>query len=137
LAVTKHSQLGWYSDRVQFVDPSTPRQIRLATFVDYSRATSSEPVIINVMGTYFLQYNRAKGMNAETKERPNAVTVTENTSSKSLLVAGLNEGSTFTKSNFRGTGKTLYVAVCDRRDGGGSNGADIMVVAIGYGQSYC
>jgi hypothetical protein len=119
------------------VDPSSPRTIRLATFVDYPRATTSEPVVINVMGTYFLQYNRAKGMNAETKERANAVTVTENTPSKSLSVAGLGQGGSFTKSNFRGTGKTLYVVACDRRDGGGSNGADIMVVAIGYGRSYC
>ena len=105
--------------------------------MDYPRASSSEPVVINVMGTYFLQYNRAKGMNAETKERANTVTVTENAYSKSLLVAGLGEGNRFTKSNFRGSGKTLYVVVCDRRDGGGSNGADIMVVSIGYGRSYC
>ena len=120
------------------MDPSSPRQIKLATFVDYPQAASSEPVVISVMGAYFLQYNRAKGMNAETKERANAVTVTENAYSKSLLVAGLGgQGSRFTKSNFRGTGKTLYVVVCARRDGGGSNGADIMVVAIGYGRSYC
>lgn len=76
-------------------------------------------------------------MNSETKEKQNLVTVTEKTSTTSWLVAGLGAGQQFTKSNFKGTGQTLVVAVCQRKDGGGTKGADLMVVSIGYGKSYC
>jgi hypothetical protein len=120
------------------VNPSSGRRkFKLATFVDYSRTASDEPVIISIMGVYFLQYNRAKGMNADTNEKANLVTVTENARSKSLSVAGLARGGRFTRSNFNGTGRNLVVAVCDRRNGGGTNGADIVVISIGYGQSFC
>jgi hypothetical protein len=132
-----HSQLGWYSNRVLTVNPASGRRLKLATFVDYSRAAPDEPVVISILGKYFLQYNRAKGMNAETNEKANLVTVTDNARSKSLSAAGLGPGNRFVRSNFLGTGRTLVVVVCDRREGAGANGADLMVVSIGYGRSFC
>jgi hypothetical protein len=43
------------------VDPtSSGRRLKLAAFVDYKKTEGDEPVIINISGIYFLQYNRAK-----------------------------------------------------------------------------
>jgi hypothetical protein len=46
-------------------------------FVDYDKASGNEPVVLNIDVVYFLQFNQAKGMNIDTGEKRDEVTVTE------------------------------------------------------------
>lgn len=133
-------RLGWYSDRTMKVDPSTsPRVYKLATFVDYDKTNSKEPVLINVGDEYFLQYNRAKAFNSGTEEKQNLLTVTTDTAntSGSTNLGGFRSGETFNKvSNYQSSRKRLVVKVCDQISGNGSS-PDALMVSIGLDGSAC
>lgn len=133
----KNFQLRWYEDRqLKISDPSTPTKLNVTAFVDYNRTTPTDRVLVVVADNLYLQYNRAKGLNAATGERPDALTVTYLGMSNSLLYAGLTAGQQYTGTNFKGTGKTLYINVCRRLDGIAGK-PDVMEIAIGYDKSWC
>ena len=135
----KNWQLGWYNDRhLMITDPSTPRKITLAAFVDYNKAKSNEVVVVNIADRFFLQYNRAKGFNDETEEIGDMVAVTENTERWSSSRGGLDLMETFEVPNFE-DGKTLVVQVCEENINSDEDAsrADAVVVSIGLGTSYC
>jgi hypothetical protein len=135
----KSYQLRWYEDRhLNLRDFATPRKVQLAAFVDYRKTTASvHHVVVNLADRFFLQYNRAKGINFETHMMKNLVTVVSNEPNMSLLLAGLGAGKAWTTAY---GGRTLYVAVCRRIDapvGSTATVPDVMVLTIGYDRNWC
>ena len=130
----KNWLLQWYDDRAIQVSSSSPKKVNLATFVDYESTTSQHAVVVNIDNKYFLQYNRAKGMNAGTLEGINKVTIVTPVSSGTRLVAELDTSNKkYSVSNYS-NGKSLVVQVCSKNS---NSGVDTMVLSIGLGQSYC
>jgi hypothetical protein len=134
----KSYQLRWYEDRhLNLHVFTTPRKIQLAAFVDYRKTTANtHHVIVNVDNLFFLQYNRAKGINAGTFEMKDLVTVVSNTPTQSALLAGLGPGNVRTAAH---GGRTLYVAACRRIDApvGSTTVPDVMEMTIGYDRNWC
>ena len=75
----KNWNLGWYNDRALKINPAVegPHMVKLAPFVDYDKIPDEQYVLINVDDKFFVQYNRAKGMNSETEEKRNQVVIVE------------------------------------------------------------
>jgi hypothetical protein len=89
----KHWFLGWFSDRQIEIDPNQgPWQGRLLAFPDYPLATEGDVVIIH-FGDVYIQYNRAKGINAQVQEKPNQVVVVQMVKDASELISGMLAGS--------------------------------------------
>lgn len=131
----KNYQLRWYEDRQLYLtDFTTPRQINLAAFCDYDKTTTSQPVLLNVGDIFFLQYNRAKGINLETYEMKDLVTFTENIPSWSVLEGGMGVGGSLIRPH---NGKTLFVSVCQKIDASSQTQPDMMVITIGYNKNWC
>jgi Gametolysin peptidase M11 len=131
----KHYQLRWFENRhLNLSDFTTPRKVLVAAFADYDKTTAAHSVIVNVGGMFFLQYNRAKGINEGTAEMKDLVTVTANTPSFSVLLRGLGVGQSHTRAL---NGKVLYVSACRRIDATRSTQPDVMEIAIGYGRNWC
>jgi Gametolysin peptidase M11 len=129
-----HYQLRWFEDRhLNLADFTTPRKIQLATFVDYAKTTPAQPVIVNA-ANYYLQYNRAKGMNEGTKEKKDLVTVVENTQSMSKLYAGLGPGNSYVRVF---NGRNLYIAACRYLNATTATQPDVMEITIGYDKNWC
>ena len=53
-----------------------PILIRLVAFVDYDKKLGSDDVVIIKIDNYYIQYNRAKGINADTGLHADLVSVT-------------------------------------------------------------
>lgn len=74
--------LGWYSDKAIEINQNdiSRRSIYLSFFGDYEKvpALSAANVVLFKVGNYHMQYNLKKGINIQTMEFINAVTVTEN-----------------------------------------------------------
>jgi hypothetical protein len=130
--------LGWYKNRHMTVKPTQggSKLITLASFVDYDKASGNEAVVLNIDDVYFLQFNQAKGMNIDTEEKRNEVTVTEGLEGASESRAGLKVGNKFEVTNFQNSRRTLVVEVCESQTGS-SNSPDAMVLSVGMGESIC
>ena len=128
--------LGWYDDRKLSLDTlsSGPVTVDLAAFVDYQKASADQPVLVSLNDKIFLQYNRAKDINANTGEMEDLVTVvTEPQDGGSQLIAGIEQGDAFNQGNFALSGRTLYIKGCKRTDGNSAS-PDIMTISIGMDQ---
>ena len=118
----KNWVLGWYAGRRESVTGS--KKIRLAAFTDVNKATASEPVVVQVDGKFYLQYNRQETFNFQTDLHVNKVSVTGVLSDgRSDSLAGLGVGETYTNGG-------TVIKVCSAVSGG-TNAADVMIVAIG------
>jgi Gametolysin peptidase M11 len=108
---------GWFKDRQVLVDPTweSSRLLRLVTFVDYDKPMNTNDVVLIRVGSYFIQYNRAKGINIDTGMNADTVTVTyaEDAVSDSQAIAGLSAGQTKLIADFKGSGYDLVVEVCE------------------------
>ena len=87
----KHWVLGWYDDRKIEIDASQGWAGNIIAFVDAPSATGNDVVIIKV-DNYYIQYNRAKGINSGTQEKRDELTVTQtnNLKSTSESITGLS-----------------------------------------------
>jgi hypothetical protein len=84
---------------------------------------------VKVDGKYYLQYNRAKGMNSETGDAANKVAIVTSVTSGSRLVGQIDT------SNSRFTGDNdLVIEVCSKDS---SSGVESVVLSIGSSKSYC
>jgi len=124
----KNWQIGWYSDRTLLLDPQVEptKTVTLVGIADYLNEQSTDPVVIKVetrlANDFFVGFNRATGVNAQNDEGDDVVTVIQvdgnNGSgySQSRLRAKLGftgdiTGSSYTISNFGGTGVSLTISV--------------------------
>jgi hypothetical protein len=150
--------LGWYEKRTKYIDPlvDNPLLVPLAALVDFKIAKAHQPVIL-VVGTgdeaYYLQYNRAKGFNNETRTFKDWVTIhTSDPFAATTIIGGirLNEyamktedqkGSIrpplFTATNYSGSGRDLLIQVCDEVPGNEKRRPDVMMISVGMGKTLC
>jgi len=137
----KNWQAGWFMDRAIDLDVTQGGwKGKIATFVDYHLVKADEYVLVKV-GDLFLQYNRAKGMNAETFDKPNQIVIVESNTGESELIGGLDGEDFYTtyfqRQNFTGTGETLFVAICSHHFGDNKTQADYFRVFIGLDSLDC
>jgi hypothetical protein len=153
--------LGWYEKRTMNLDPliDNPQLVHLAALVDFQMAQPHQPVIL-VVGTgdekLYLQYNRAKGFNNQTRAFKDWVTVhtttpwaiTTRKGGIRLSEEGLSEFATddrkgsirlplFTATNFSGSGRDLLIQVCEDLPGNEKSRPDVIVISVGIGKSLC
>jgi hypothetical protein len=148
--------LGWFEKRTMYVEPlvDEPQLVHLAALVDFKKTKAHQPVIL-VVGTgnetYYLQYNRAKGFNNETRAFKDWVTIHTATwyaSSERKGAIRLNEFATseekgsirlplFTATNYSGSGRDLLIQVCADKPGNEKRRPDVMVISVGLGKTLC
>lgn len=130
-------QLKWYQNRQVTLDDSfeSGHLINLASFVDFNKTASDEPVIVYLADEFYLQYNTAKDFNVDTEEKKDEVTITSAGKGGSDGLAGLKENERYIVPNFRNTTRALVVHACRKRKG--SLGADVMLISIGLDTSLC
>lgn len=123
----KSWQLGWYDDKSKDVMPQNGAFTGdLSAFVDYKNIANGGYVIFKV-GTKYLIFNKAKGINQETQEFANQVTITDmpNEGDYSYAVASLS--GTGQKYNFAYNGGNAVIEMCSTSNNGGVDAAKISI----------
>jgi len=138
----KNWQTGWFADKALHIDVSNGVWSgKLATFVDYDNAKDDEYVVIKVGEKLYFQYNRAKGMNAQTHDRPNELVVVESKLEGTELLGGLDgnqfNSTFFQYNNFENSNKTLFITICSRHDGNNITDADYFQISVGLDAIDC
>jgi len=127
-----HWALNWYGNAKLDLSnpPATPRQIKVAAFVDHQRRSANEYVLVKA-GNLFMQYNRAKDYNSGTLQYANKLVIVQQTSAAqpTRLLAGLDASS---NRVYRGSGVVIEVCSVQQR-----SGVDYMVVSIGKTRTDC
>jgi hypothetical protein len=125
-------QLGWEDDKSVEIDPNNGRvTVNLDAFVDYRSVPSGEYVLLKV-GTKYIHYNKKKGMNSETQEFADQVTITDmpNVGDKTDLVGYLSPGQKysfgsvtveFCSATYAGGIDKAKVSIYNTPDGSGCN----------------
>jgi hypothetical protein len=161
----KHFKLQWYHQRTLTIEPlgqidavssrnvfspKSPRLIHLAAFVDFNKTQRNQPVLVSIDDEYFVQYNRAKGFNNDTRSMVDRVTITS-ISGEGLATerkAGLSptsrrhhgkdkeDESLYIQSNYHGSGHDLYIQVCFEQRGNDHH-PDLMIISVGIDYSLC
>jgi hypothetical protein len=133
-------QTDWYASRHLAFDPLAVeiRLIQVSALVDFELASTSQPVIVNIADHLYMQYNRAKSFNSDTRGSPDRLVVVEAyESGNSGVVASLSSADgAFEITDYKGSGQSLIIDVC-REEYGDKGTPDIMVVSIGFGESIC
>lgn len=137
----KNWRTGWFADRAVEIDVNKGVWTgKIATFVDYDITKPDEYVVAKV-GDIQFQYNRAKGMNAQTYDKPNQLVIVESTPEGSELMAGIDgimfNTTFFQKTNFGDNGETLFIAVCSRHIGDNVTQADYFDISVGLDAIDC
>jgi len=139
----KNWQAGWFKDRTISIDPAAIQGVwrgKVATFVDYPFTSPGENVVIQV-GQLYLQFNRAKGPNFQTREMRDQLAIVEDRPKGSELLAGLdglNANSTFYRQDDYGpNGETLFIAVCSTSFGNDVTKPDVMFISIALDMIDC
>ena len=114
-------QIGWYNDSRLSIRPKDGLWSgTIIGVADYGTNPSNHPVVVRIeTDTYtdqFITFNRAAGINVESKEARNEVTIVETGNngewySQSYLMATLKQGQGYTYMNWANTGENLVVAV--------------------------
>ena len=114
-------QLGWYDDQTATIDPlhGMPREFILNGVPDYGKNPDALLALRLVQEDfdrdYYIGYNRATGINSDTGEDKDSVTVhwkegfphEHRTSTK---IAGLRPGHRYLIEDYNGSGKTVQIA---------------------------
>jgi hypothetical protein len=128
-----HWQLGWYSqDTMKTVEPGSTvtTVVKVVAFADHELATSTlDQILVQAGGDLYMQYNRAKGFNADTYEYQDKLVIVSWTQAGTWIQATLDE----TDSVYTRQQDNLRVEVCDQVYAANANRPDYLVVAIGYG----
>ena len=125
----KMFELEWYNNRVVSIDPARKSETfdgKVIGVSDYNESTSEHTLVVEIKSfapdeqNLYLTYNRAEGINADTGEHPNTVTVVRGgVGDFSTLVAALDSTSTttYTISDFF-SGRDLFITVTDEGSDG-------------------
>jgi len=126
----KNFQLGWYEDQVFSINPldaQSRREYTLNGVVDYGRNQDNLLVLRMKQSStnkdYYIGYNRATGMNADTGENPDQVTIVlkeygaPDQYGQSTKVAALAPGQRVLIGEYDGSDRTIQVAFTGVRDG--------------------
>lgn len=110
--------------------------VRLAAFVDYDKTSNNDTVLVKVMDSFYIQYNRAKRMNRDTGENRNQVIITQQREDGTETLAGLSVGESFALPAGSKGEREVVIEACEKASGKRS-GPDLMVVGITRGASLC
>jgi hypothetical protein len=133
----KSYQLGWYYDREVDLNTATGDSFsgKLVGTADYSSSTEDHTVILRIQRPsrnrdLFVMYNRAKGINAETKTGKDKLVVSAGGNEhESNLLQSLGSNSQYVISDFEGSSRDLTI----KTFGMGSDGSvDFLNVLIGF-----
>ena len=131
----KSWQLGWYDDKSSEVKPEDGAFTGdLSAFVDYKNVPTGGNVLIKV-GTKYLIFNKAKGINAETQEFANAITITDMPRDGDFSDAVGSLGSNGATYRFGHSGSTAIIELCSTQNTGGVETAKISIYMEGTGSS--
>ena len=121
----KSWELGWYAEKSTKIDPKNKITLNLDAFVDYDSVPSNEYVLLKI-GTKYVIYNRQKGINSQTQEFPDRVTITEQARENdlSLAVGQLDPGQ---KYSLTYEGATAVIEMCSTEYSGGIDKAKISI----------
>jgi hypothetical protein len=131
----KHWFLGWYDDRKQEINPRDgPWVGNVVAFVDYMSATGADKILLKV-ADYYIQYNRAKGINSGTQEKRDEITVTEasNLVGTSESIKGLSSSSKYFV--FESYGEPARVEFCKAFTEGGADKVKVSVYLDSQGSA--
>lgn len=128
----KNFDLGWFEDRVTMLTiDDLPWGGYLAFFGEYNLTLPEQTVVVNIgqqRDRIFMQYNRAKGVNAGTRAYPDQVVIVgdegrrESWGEQSWFegAIGLNPESSsrnYKVKSFEGTGHDIFIRVCEEVSG--------------------
>lgn len=132
----KNYQLGWYEDKVKTINPLDGvgrREFILNGVSDYERNEDAIVVLrleqsklqtsMQVQQDFYIGFNRATGINADTPEDANKVTVVRKDSGvpeeygQSTKIASLSPGMTHVIQNFNGEEGNVYIEFFGIKDG--------------------
>lgn len=113
------AQLGWYDGKKEVLDLSSGAwRGNLYGFTDYDSPAATTVQL--QIGDLFVQYNKAVGINRETSERKNQITVTQSTlahASSSYAKGSLrNIGSELVIESFNGSSNEIIIEICATSD---------------------
>ena len=129
----KSWQLGWYDDKSSEVKPEDGAFTGdLSAFVDYKNVPTGGNVLIKV-GTKYLIFNKAKGINAETQEFANTITITDMPRDGDFSDAVGSLGSNGATYRFGHSGSTAIIELCSIQNTGGVDSAKISIYMEGTG----
>lgn len=117
-------QIGWYDSNKVLIDPRSGSWTgRVIGVADFNNNPGNHPVVLKIESRtskdLFVAFNRATGVNRETRQAKDQVTVIEVQErngegySQSYLKRILSEGQSYRVSNWAGSGQTLTVRVND------------------------
>jgi len=117
----KNYFLGWYRDRTIVLDMSESWLGPLVAFVDYDKAEPGQAVIVKIGDHFFLQYNRARGFNFQSRQNQDEVVIiyNNNSTTSSDLLGGVATGlsparDTFRFTNYENSGTDLVIQACEQ-----------------------
>ena len=133
-----HWELKWYEEAgfTHEVYPENPEKVYIGAFADrdkFSSAVGFREYAVVKSGDYYIQYNGAWGINVNTNEAANELTVTQQWDDGTYLVGKITNipGSTWTLPDTDWT-----VKVCEKAEGSSSL-AEVLAVWIGNGTPDC
>lgn len=131
-----HWQLGWFADRAITVDMFKPTLIKIAAFAHYDKTTEGEEYVVVRSGNVYMHYNRATGVNVDTTEYKDHLTIYQAISDGTFLFAALDYETKplYQRSFSQGT---WHAEICDQVFGDGYNTPDYLLVSTGFGESLC
>jgi hypothetical protein len=134
-----HWALGWYkAEKMETVEPSRQGEIvKVVAFADVATATASaDKVLVRTGGNLdlYMQYNRAKGFNADTYEYRDQLVIVKDVGGGTMIEATLDmdNESVYTRQESSGNSQPLRVEICSQVYKNDSNQPDYMMVGIGY-----
>jgi hypothetical protein len=130
-----HWDIGWYSDRRITLDLNKDRTWKgwITSFVDYDLTDKGDYILIRI-GNLILQYNDAKGMNSQSREMRNQLTVVRSMEGASDLLQGLDVSDQYSQKKFGNKDETLIIRVCGLNNGDDGNK---MRLSIGFDSVDC
>ena len=104
----KMSELGWYSDRAAVINPLQGEEFngKIIGVADYSNSSPSHKLFLEIKApneenSYFLTYNRKKGINSDTYYMADQIVVVEGApNEQSWVLAAISPGETYKLSNY-------------------------------------
>jgi hypothetical protein len=131
----KSWQLGWYDDKSKTVTPDAGSFTGdLSAFVDY-KSVASDGFVTFKVGTLYLFYNKAKGINSETQEFANQVTITNMPYEGDFSDAVANLGDNGQSYDFTYNGAPAKIQLCSKQNSGRVDFAKLSIYLASDGSS--
>ena len=132
----KHWISGWFDNRTETVNqtalPRDGNERRLVSFVDYDDDTlfETDVVLISVDDLY-IQYDVPKGYNIHSLSRANVlITQANDTMSRSVAVANLSIGQSFTYQKYSETDNSTGIVIEVCNTGSTNDSVDYSIISI-------